>query len=347
MRKRTRYLIYSVVVIILLSLSGCKKNTNEAPIDRTNFMMDTVMTIKIFDSNNEEVLDKAFKRIEDIESKMSRTIDNSEVNLINKKAGKEPVKVSDDVYYVIKTAKQYAELSNGAYDPTIGPLVNLWDIDGEGEVEKNTIPSKEEIVKEKKKVDFSKLELLEDNKVFLAEEDMILDLGGIAKGYAVDEVMKILKDHDVESAIIDLGGDIYALGSKAEEQPWKIGIQNPFEPRGSYVGIVEVKDKSIVTSGDYERYFELDNKRYHHIIDSETGYPANNELSAVSVISDKSVDGDAISTAIFVLGKDKGLKFINQLEGIDILLITKDNQVYMTENFKKNFTLKNSDFKIR
>lgn len=347
MRKKNRYILYLIVVTMLLTLSGCKKNNNSNSMDRTNFMMDTVMTIKVFDSNDEKILDEAFERIEEIENKMSRTIDSSEVYLINKNAGEKPIKVSDDVYFVIKTAKQYAEISNGAYDPTIGPLVNLWDIQGEGEVEKDSIPSEKKILTEKNKVDFTKLELLEDNEVFLSEKDMILDLGGIAKGYAVDEVMRILKEYGVKSAIIDLGGDIYALGSKAGEQPWKIGIQNPFEPRGSYVGIVEVKDKSIVTSGDYERYFELDNIRYHHIIDRETGYPTNNELSAVSVISESSMEGDAVSTAIFVLGKDEGLKLISKIEGVDVLLITKDNQVYMTDNIKDKFTLKNSVFKIR
>jgi len=347
MKRKNKYIMYLIVTVMILSLSGCKKNTKKEFMDRTNFMMDTVMTIKVFDSNDEKILDEVFERIEEIESKMSRTIEDSDINLINENAGVKPVEVSEDVYLVIKTAKQYAEISNGAYDPTIGPLVNLWDINEEGEIEKDSIPSEEKILEEKSKVDFTKLELLEDNKVFLSEKDMILDLGGIAKGYAADEIGRILKEKGVESAIIDLGGDIYALGFKPVEQPWKIGIQNPFEHRGSYVGIAEIKNKSIVTSGDYERYFELDNVRYHHIIDSKTGYPANNELSAVSIISDNSMDGDAISTAVFILGKDKGLQFINELEGVDALLITKDSQIYMTDNFKDIFTLKNNGFKIK
>src|SRR5699024_4143233 len=161
MKRKNKYIMYLIVTVMILSLSGCKKNTKKEFMDRTNFMMDTVMTIKVFDSNDEKILDEVFERIEEIESKMSRTIEDSDINLINENAGVKPVEVSEDVYLVIKTAKQYAEISNGAYDPTIGPLVNLWDINEEGEIEKDSIPSEEKILEEKSKVDFTKLELLE------------------------------------------------------------------------------------------------------------------------------------------------------------------------------------------
>ncbi len=350
MNKKKKFLVLLIVVVVVLIFSSCKRNTKEDAkdtIERTDFMMDTIMTIKIFDNKDEKILDEAFERIEEIENRMSRTIETSYVYQINKNAGIKPVRVSDDVYYVLKKAKYYAEISKGAYEPTIGPLVDLWNIQGKGENKKCNIPSEDKILTEKDKVDFAKLKLLEDNQVFLCEKDMKLDLGGIVKGYAADEVKKILKKHGVKNAIIDLGGNIYTLGSSSVGQDWKIGIQNPFDNIGDYVGIVKVQDKSIVTSGDYERYFEVNGIRYHHIIDKKTGYPTNNELSAVSVISDKSIDGDALSTTLFVLGKEKGMKFVNELEGVEAIFITKDYNIYITPKLKEKFTLTNTDFKLK
>lgn len=322
------------IILILIStllvsafLGGCKKEEDKEPLSKTEFMMDTVMTIKLYDKKDEVILDKSFDRIREIEDKMSITIEDSDVSKINKNAGKNPVKVDDEVYEILTRAKYFAELTDGAYEPTIGPLVDLWNIRNEGKNNKHDIPSKEDIEKALNKVDYKKLELLEDNKVFLKEEGMKLDLGGIAKGYAADEIKKILKENGVNSAIVDLGGNIYAVGSKGQDEYWKIGIQNPQEQRGSYVGIIEVKDSSVVTSGDYERYFEVNGKRYHHIIDSKTGYPSDNELSAISIIAKSSTDSDALSTALFVLGREKSKEVLKELEDIEVLYVTDRKSV--------------------
>lgn len=340
-----------ILIALILLITGCtgKNEIPQEPLSRTGFMMDTVMTIKIFDKNDDKILDKAFKRLEDIENKMSATIEDSEVNKINDNAGIQPVQVSPDTYFVLQEAKYHAEISKGAYEPTIGPLVRLWNIQTEDNKTRDWIPEDEDIERVKKLVDYKDLELLEDNMVFLKEEHMRLDLGGIVKGYATDEVRSILQENGVNIAIIDLGGNVYAHGIKVDNTPWKIGIQNPLEVRGGYLGIIEIEDRSIVTSGDYERFFEYNGKRYHHIIHRETGYPSDNEITGVTIISDRSIDGDALSTTLFILGVDKSMELVNSLEGVDAIFVTKDKSIYLTSDIKDDFKLEedNLGFKIK
>ena len=343
------YKIGLVFLILILLLTGSKLiSKNQDPISKTDFLMDTVMTIRIFDKSDEKILDKAFSRVREIEEKMSLTIESSEVSQINKNAGIQPVSVSQETYYVLQEAKRYAEISNGAYEPTIGPLVDLWDIKAD-EKEREVLPVVKDINNKKALVDYNKLELLENNKVFLKEKDMKIALGGIAKGYAADEVRKVLIENGVDTAIIDLGGNLFAHGIKQDNTPWIIGIQNPFEVTGNYIATLKIKDKSIVTSGGYERYFKHENKVYHHILDRETGYPSENEIGGVSIISEKSIDGDALSTTLFVLGVEEGKKLINSLEGIEAVFITKNNEIYISKNLEEIFTLdkKYNDFNVK
>lgn len=328
-----------IILILILLITGCTVgNKNSDPISKTEFLMDTVMTIRIFGKSDEKIIDSAFNRVREIEEKMSSTIESSEVSLINRSAGIEPVKVSEETYYVLKEAKRYAELSNGAYEPTVGPLVDLWDIKGE-EMERDSLPSKVDIEDKKALVDFNKLELLDQNKVFLKEKNMKITLGGIVKGYAADEVKKVLLENGVNTAIIDLGGNVIAQGAKEDGNSWIIGIQNPFEITGKHIATVEVKDKSIVTSGYYERYFKYNDKIYHHILDRETGYPAENEIAGVSIISDKSIDGDALSTTLFVLGLEKGKELINSFDKIEAIFITKNREIYISKNLEDVFAI--------
>ena len=348
MKLKKRILILFITILsISLFLNGCVgKNTNE-PLSRTEYLMDTVITIKIYDKKDEKILDLVFDRLNEIENRMSNTISDSDISIVNQNAGIKPVAVHDDVYYVLGKAKYFAEISNGAYDPTIGPLVDLWDISRKSKEGGNEIPSDSEIEKNKEKVDYKKLDLLEGNQVFLKEKDMKLDLGGIAKGFAADEVKKIMIDNGVNSAILDLGGNVYAVGEKNEGEYWNIGVQNPFSTQGDNIGILKVKDSSIVTSGDYERYFEVNGKRYHHIIDSKTGYPSENELTGVSIISKKSIDGDALSTTLFVLGIKDGTKLLKQLKDVDAIFITKNGEVYISKELQKSFELTNKSLKLK
>ncbi|CCQ92611.1 conserved hypothetical protein [[Clostridium] ultunense Esp] len=345
--KFKRSLIYVLIVIVMTSaILGCQKSDNQGPLTRTEFLMDTVITLKMYDQKDNKILDEAVNRLKEIEERMSATIDTSDISLINKNSGIKPVKVHDDVYYVIQQAKYFARITKGAYEPTIGPLVDLWNITGTDKDERHSIPTEEEIKKRMALVDYNDLELMDNNHVYLKREGMKLDLGGIVKGYAADEVKRIFIENGIESAIIDLGGNVYALGKKENGEAWRIGIQDPFEVTGSYLGILSVEDKSIVTSGDYERFFIYEGQKYHHIIDSKTGYPSENEVAGVSIISDKSIDGDALSTALFILGVDEGTELINEQENIEAIFITKQEEVIVDENIMEDFSLKNNKLKL-
>lgn len=339
-----KFVLMILLLTILFNISACIAKPS-GPISKSEYMMDTIISLKVYDSSDEKILNKAIERLREIENRMSATKEDSDISLINKNAGIGPVQVHDDVYYVLEVAKYYATISGGAYEPTIGPLVELWNVNDE-ERERDSIPSKEEIVKALDLVDYNDLELMEDNYVYLKRKGMKLDLGGIVKGYAADEVKRILRENGVGSAIIDLGGNIYVVGDKGEGAPWRIGVTNPFEPSGRFTGLLEITDSSIITSGDYERYFIYEDERYHHILDSVTGYPSDSGVAGVSIVSEKGIDGDVLSTTLFVLGVDSGLELISQLEGIEVIFITKNKEVIISDGLKEKFIIDNPEFHI-
>lgn len=335
-----------VIVSIFFIASGCKANINEVnnePVSKTEFVLGTVVTIKIYDNASDEVFNQAFAKLREIEKKMTINADDSEVIAINSNAGKDFVKVSDDTFNVIKSGKYFSKLSGGRFDISIGPLVKLWNIG----TEYAKVPVEQEITSKKALVDYDNVILNESEKsVMMKEKGMLLDLGGIAKGYGADEVVGILKENDVKHAIINLGGNVFAYGNKQDGTPWRVGVQNPYSSRGEYLGIVQVSNKTVVTSGVYERYFEEDGKRYHHILDPDTGYPVENNLVGISIIASSSIDADSLSTAVFALGLDKGIELIEKLENIDAVFVTNDSEVYITSGFKDNFELTDSKFEL-
>ena len=273
---------------------------------------------------------------------MSAFKEKSDISKINSKAGVNPQAVSKDTYFVVKNAVEYSQILEGTFDPTIRPLVKLWNIGND----KETIPKKAKIEEALKLVNYNDVILDESNcTIMLKNKYQALDVGGIAKGFAADEVRDIFHKHKVKSALIDLGGNIFALGSKDDGTPWRVGIQNPFESRGDFIGILNVKDKSIVTSGNYERYFMKDGQRFHHIIDPKTGYPSQSKIISATIISDNSIDGDGLSTGVYILGIHKALKIIEAIKGIDAIFITEDKRVYTTSGIDKNiFVLTNDEF---
>ncbi|MGL5414051.1 MAG: FAD:protein FMN transferase [Clostridium sp.] len=339
MRKK----IYGLLIIALsFGLISCGEKEENIK-SRTELFMGTVINVKIYDGK-EKVLDRVFDEIKELEDKASINKEGTEVTNVNENAGIRGVGVSDNIFEIIKEGKKYSKMSEGKYDITIGPLVKLWSI-GLPEAKK---PKEKELLEVLKKINYENLELKEDKKeVFLKKKGMILDLGSIAKGYTADRIKEILEEEGVKKGIIDLGGNIYAFGEKGENDPWKIGIQNPFSDRGDVVGAIKVKDKSIVTTGIYERFLEENGKKYHHILNPKTGYPYESNIGGVSIISDKSIDGDALSTLVFTLGIDKGIEFIEKLEGVECIFVDKDKNLYLSSGIKDNFELINNDFKIK
>jgi len=340
-------------IILLLTLSifgsiltGCTNNDAKPsePLTKTNYLLGTQVSITLYDNQKDEIIDEAFQRISEIEAKMSINNESpSEITKLNEASGIQEVKLSEDTFFVLEKGKYYSQLSDGKFDITIGPLVKLWNI-GTPEA---TIPDEKILSEKLDLVDYNKLTLNKEKSTAKLElSGMIVDLGGIAKGYAADEVAAILKKHGVKHAIINLGGNILAFGSNVNGNPWKIGIQDPYNTRNDYLGIVEVVDKSVVTSGIYERYFEKDGVRYHHILDPKTGYPADNGLAGVSIITDKSIDADGLSTSTFLLGVEKGLELIESLDNTEAIFVTTNKELYLSSGLKGNFTLVNKEYKI-
>ncbi len=318
-------------VIVLIGISmlfvSCDKPAPE-PESQSFLMLGTVCKITIYDYPSEEAFSAAFERIKEIENHMSLHTNSSEIALVNANAGKEAVQVSGDTFAVIERALEIARLSQGAFDPTIAPLVQAWDIGGENARR----PPDEEIASLLPLVDYTKVILDADTlEVYLPEEGMALDLGGIAKGYAADEVKQILLDYGVNKAIVNLGGNVLTLGKKPDGTLWRIGIQDPEDGRGAYVMIVELDDTSLVTSGPYERFLELDGETYHHILDTKTGYPVESDFTSVSIISQSSFLADALSTSVYALGYEKGMDLINSLEGVQAVFFTDDKEVVLSE----------------
>lgn len=337
--------LLTMIVISILAIGniGCAKEDINQPISRTEIFMGTPISITLYDGGNQKVLDKAFKKIVEIEDSVSINKENTEITKLNESAGIDKVKLSDLSYDILKKGIEYSRLSNGSYDITIGVLVKLWSIG----LEDAKVPSKEEINDTIGYIDYNNIKIDDSTKeAFLTKKGMEVDLGSIAKGYAADEVAKILKQEGINSAIIDLGGNIYALGSKNSDNNWKIGIQDPFNDRGQIVGAIEVSDKTVVTTGIYERFIEEDGVKYHHILDPKTGYPYETDIAGVSIIADNSIDADALSTLTFTKGLKEGLKFVEYLDNVDAIFITNAKQIYITENIKNNFKLMNNDFKI-
>ncbi|ACO86337.1 FAD:protein FMN transferase [Clostridium botulinum] len=341
---KIKYVTILLLCICLpLVFVGCNSKSEE-PVSRETYLMGTIINIKAYGKNADKAVQASVDKISDIENKMSLNISTSEINKINKNAGIAPVKVSKNTFDVVKASLIYSEKTKGSFDITVEPLVSLWGIG----TDKARIPSKDETSNALKLINYKDVIINEkESTVMLKRKGQAIDLGAIAKGYTADELKKVLLNYNVSSAFLSLGGNVYVLGNKPDKTPWKIGVQNPLEPRGDYLGIVSVSDKSVVTSGNYERFFERNGKRYHHIFDTKTGYPAEKGLISVSIISDKSIDGDALSTSVYTLGLDEGKKLIESLNNVEAVFVTKDKKVYITSGLKDTFKLTNTDFKLQ
>jgi len=307
----------------------------------TSYSLGTIINLRVQGREAEQAIEKALGRLNDIDDKMSAFKKDSEISKINLKAGVTSQIVSKDTYLVIKEAAKYSRLLDGAFDPTIRPLVSLWNIGTAQE----RIPEQYEIDKRLKLVNYKDVILNESNSsVMLRKEKQALDLGGIAKGFAADEIRDIFYKYNIKSALIDLGGNIFAFESKEDGTPWRVGIQDPFKARGEFMGVLSVRNKSVVTSGNYEKYFTQGGKRFHHIIDPKTGYPSVSKIISATIISDNSIDGDGLSTGVYIIGIDKAMALIECISGVDAIFITEDKKTYVTSGIKDIFAIANEEF---
>ena len=288
-------------------------------------------------------MDEAIVYIKEMESLLSTNLDGSDVYRINQAAGKEAVKVDDRTFEVIEKAIETSEESDGLFDISIGAVTNLWKI-GDEDARK---PSDEEIQAALPYINYKDIALDKENQTVYIKKGMTLELGAISKGYIADKVRELFESKGITTAIINLGGNVVVMGdSPKTQQGWNVGVQDPDQVRGATVGSVPETHDSVVTSGIYERYIEVDGVKYHHILDPKTGYPVENDISGVTVFSKTSVQGDALSTTLFLLGVEKGLAFINQMDGVEAVFIDKEHGVHLSDGLKDSFELTNEEYHL-
>lgn len=306
-------------LLISLIISGCSR---KEPIHKSGFYFDTVISITLYDPSKTAELEHCFTLAQQYENYFSTSKPDSDISQINA-AAPHPVQVHKETLELIQKGLSYAAISDGKFDITIGKLAELWDFQSETP----TIPDDEEIAKAAAAVDDQKV-VINGNEIALTDPDAALDLGGIAKGYIADKMKEYLVSKGITSGLINLGGNVLAIGAKEDGSAYAIGIQKPFDETGTPIVSVSIKDQTVVTSGVYERYFEQDGIRYHHILDTDTGYPYDHGLLSVTVICDNSVDGDGLSTSCFALGLEKGMELIESLEHTEAVFITSDEKLH-------------------
>ena len=323
-RKPIFIVILSVIIAIILGVRCLSSDYNTDKISDTTFMLDTMVTVTLY-SGNSELIDRCFDECRRYELIFSRTDERSELYALNHS---DSMEVSDDLLSVLKTALSFCEISEGAFDITMGEISDMYSFSSD----EHRVPSDEELEEALSHVDYRNI-IIEGNTVTRKDPDAVIDLGAAAKGYIADRLAEFLSENGEKSAIIDLGGNIMCLGSKPDGSDFTIGIQYPFRDRTETITNVSVSRKSVVTSGIYERSFEQDGILYHHILNPDTGRPFDNELLAVSIVSDSSAEGDVLSTVCFTLGLEKGLSLIDSTDGAEAVFVTKDYELHYSEGF--------------
>lgn len=295
------------MMLILLLLCGC--NSGETENSETRFLLDTVCTVTA--DCGDDIINGAFSLCENLERTLSKTLKDSDVYKLNNTEGF--VSVSDGTLKTVERALYYSELSGGKFDITIAPVSALWDFKNQ------VIPSKDEISEALQNVDYHSIEIKNGE---ISSGTKQIDLGGIAKGYIADRATEYLKENGAENALVNFGGNICMIGE------YNIGIQKPFDD--SVIASIALKDKCVVTSGIYERYIESYGKIYHHILDPKTGYGAENELASVTVIGEKALDCDALSTVCMLLGTESGMDIINNTADTEAVFIDRENNITLS-----------------
>ena len=327
-----------IVLVLVLILTACQLgniNKKEEMAHIQIFAMDTFMDLKVSGKNAQKAILEAEREINALERMLSNTIENSEISAINQNAGKDAVKVSDDTLYLLKEAREIYDFTQGAFDITIAPIIDVWGFTKE--VKK--VPDEETLKQKLDLVDMKKLQINEKNKtVFLEESGMAIDLGGIAKGYATDKVSEIFIENGITSSVISLGGNVSVTGKKEDGSKWKVAIQDPLNNEG-YAGVLYVEDTSVVTSGGYQRFFEENGKTYHHIIDPKTGMPADTGLLSVTIVCKNSTKADGLSTSVFIAGLEKGWQMWKDSQDFGIVFITDKKEIYVTPDIADIFEI--------
>ncbi|MDO4343866.1 MAG: FAD:protein FMN transferase [Eubacteriales bacterium] len=319
-------LLYTALTALLCLLVGCGRQKEPEQFEKQALYFDTVIQIRFYaDENGEELMQRCMEMCDAMEKTFSRTDSESELYAVNHRQ-QDTVEVSAGIAELVKVGLDYYEKSGGKFDITIAPLSDLWDFKSEDA----RVPEAGAIEEALQKVDAAKVHV-DGNVLRFDSPDTMIDLGALVKGYAADRLKAYLTSQGVTSGLINLGGNVLAIGTKPDGSNWNIGIQKPFGDYGDSSAVVEVDDQTVVSSGIYERYFEQNGVLYHHILDPDTGYPVQSDIEGVSVISDTSLTGDALSTSCLALGFEEAKELIGKIEGAEAVFVLKDGTLAYTD----------------
>lgn len=327
-----------LILIILVSFAGCGLRKSK-PVQTQEFALGTIINQQVYGPNAQKATDEVSARIKKLDALWTINQPGGDINKLNRNAGQGYVKLKPETIDLLNQARRISDLSGGsAFDITVAPLVKAWGIG----TDHAGIPSDEVINKLVGLVDYRDVHVDQaTGSASLARMGQMVDLGGIAKGYIGDQVRDIYKKNGITSAFANLGGNVVVMGTKPDGTPWKVGIQNPRSQNGEIVGVVDVVDKAVVTSGDYQRYFVKNGKRYCHILNPKTGYPADSGLMSVTIIAASSTDADGMSKA-YVLGLDQGLELVRRYSKAEAIFITNDKKIYVTPGLNGRFHLEDA-----
>lgn len=326
----------ALFTLCIIAFTACQNSNENKKVSKDIFAMDTYMTVTAYGEKAENAVDKAVDEINRLETVLSAEKKESDIYKLNETGSGT---LSTDTKDIVAEALKINKTTKGAFDISIYPLMVKWGFT----TQKYNVPSKNEISKLLENVDSSKIIFDEKSGSIKLDKNMKVDLGGIAKGYTSSRVMQIFKECGVTSGLVSLGGNVQALGTKTDGENWQIAIENP-DKSSDYIGVVSVKAKAVITSGGYERYFEKNGKIYHHILDPKTGYPAESGLKSVTIVSDNGTLADALSTSLFVMGKEKALDYWREHKNeFDTVLVEDNGDITITDGLKKVFK---SNFKF-
>jgi thiamine biosynthesis lipoprotein len=333
----------TMCVILAAGMTACGKKTDSAQSESVSendkyssdiFAMDTYMSLTAYGAKAEDAVTVAIHEIQRLDAMFSVGNTDSDVTTANMQGS---ATVSDETAYLVEQSLEISRKTDGAFDITIYPVMELW-----GFTTKNyKVPQADELQETLKRVSYENVSL-KDHELVLKNNAQI-DFGGIAKGYTSSRVMQIFKEYGIEHGMVNLGGNVQTLGTKTDGTAWRVAIQSP-QGGNQYLGILETSNQAVITSGGYERYFEENGVTYHHIIDPKTGYPSDSDLTSVTIVCADGTKADALSTSFFVMGLQKAESFYENTDlDFDVILLTKDNQIYISEGIAQNFT---SDYTV-
>ncbi len=319
-----------VVGAMVAAVFSLQRQQEETVSTKDMFAMDTYFALKAYGSEGEKALKLCEEKVFSLENRLSVTKSDSDVSVLNAEGEST---VSEDTFHLIQESLALCYETDGALDITLYPVLQAWGFT----TDTYQVPDEADLHTLLNKVDYKRVVMDEAEFSVGLPEDAEIDLGAVAKGYTGDCLLEILRNQGVTSAMVDLGGNVQVLGSKPDGSPWKVAVRNPMDT-GLIMGVLEITDKSVITSGSYERYFEENGNRYWHILNPADGYPADSGLVSVTVVGDSGVRCDGLSTALFVMGKEQAVDFWRQDGDFEMLLVTEDGQLYVTDGLQESFT---------